>query len=216
MKKLLSAIVALTLLITSCTPYKNTAKLSPVKDPVTTDDLIYSYSTDLIREPDNNLKKGWANRKKVQVFNVEIINISDKPIHGSQLNFYSDGKRLELVGNELAAEKLKTKKFPTAVYIIPIVLVGVIVYAAIYAAVDPNDDLDGDGFSDIDSGSSKKKVKDPMDGANLIQKRLYNFNIASVIFRPGQKVTGLVALHSKKEIEELEIRVNDADFEIVK
>ena len=216
MKKLLSAIVALTLLFTSCAPYKNTAKLAPVKDPVTTEDLIYSYSTDLIREPDNNLKKGWANRTNVQVFNIEIINISDKPIHGSQLNFYSDEKRLELVGNELAAEKLKTKKFPTAVYIVPIVLVGVIIYAAIYAAVDPNDDLDGDGFSDIDSGSSKKKVKDPMDSANLIQKGLYNFNIASVIFRPGQKVTGLVALHSKKEIDKLEIRVNDADFEIVK
>lgn len=216
MKKLLSATVALVLVLTSCAPYKNTATLAQVKDPVTTKDLIYSYSNDLIREPDNNLKKGWANRKNVQVFNIEIINISNEPIHGSQFNFYSDGKKLELVDNELAAKKLKTKKFPTAVYIIPIVFVGVIIYAAIYTAVNPNDDLDGDGFSDINSGSSKKKEKNPMDGANLVQKALYEFNIASVIFHPGQKVTGLVALHSKKEIDKLEIRVNNANFEIVK
>ena len=215
MKKLLSVLTAFIFLFSSCAPYKNTATLSPVKDPVSTDKLIYSYSTDLVREPDNKLKKGWANRKDVQVFNIEIINISDKPIHGSQFGFYSDGKRLELVDNKLAAEKLRTKKFPAAVYIIPVVLVGVIIYAAIYSAVEPNDDLDGDGFSDIDT-SSKKKEKDPMKGANLIQKGLWDFNVASVIIHPGEKITGLVPLSSKKDIEKLEIKINEADFVIVR
>lgn len=177
--------------------------------------INFSVFVDLVREPDNKLKKGWANRKDVQVFSIEIINISDKPIHGSQFGFYSDGKRLELIDNKLAAEKLRTKKFPAAVYIIPVVLVGVIIYAIIYSAVNPSDDVDGDGFSDLDN-SSKKKEKDPMKGANLIQKGLWGFNVASVIIHPGEKVTGLVALSSKEDIDKLEIQVNEADFEIVR
>ena len=187
-KKLFSLLVAFVFLFISCTPYKNVATLTPVQDPVTTEDLIYSHSSDLIRVTDNHLKTAWANRKNVQVLNVDIINISEKPIHGSQFSFYSNGNRLEIVNNKLAAEKLKTKRFPAIVYIIPVVLVGVI----IYAAITPVNDMDGDGFSDVNNDSSKKKKKDPMKGANLIQKKLYNFNIASTIIQPGERINRIL------------------------
>lgn len=207
--KSFSAVLAILFFLTSCSTYTNTSSGTELKNPVISDQLIYSYSSDLVRDKDNNLRKGWANRNNVQVLNLELINTTDHPIHGSQLAFFSDGKKLELANNHLASKKLKTKKFPTIVYLIPVVLVAVVVYAAIA----PSDDLDGDGFSDVDTGSKKEK-KDPMEHANLIQKALYDFNIASEILYPNEKLSGLVALHSDETITDLEIRVKEADFEV--
>jgi len=113
---LVSVFIAFLFLFTSCVAYKNTATFTPLQDPAATENVIYSYSTDLVCEPDNHLKRAWANRRNVQVLNFEIINTSDKPIHGSQFSFYSNGEKLEIADHIRAAQKLKTKKFPAVVY----------------------------------------------------------------------------------------------------
>ncbi len=212
MKNVSSVFIAVIILFTSCSAYKNTTILSPTRTPVTEKDIIYSYSSDLIRDPDNNLRKAWANRKNVHVLNIEIINTSDKPIHGSQLSFYTKEKKLEIVDHKLAATKLKTKSFPTIIYFLPVILVGVLIYAAL---VPPPVDWDGDGFADHNNTSSKKKDKDPMRKANPIQKALYNFNISATIIHPGEKITGLVAFQSEKKIENIDIQINKTDLKIL-
>lgn len=215
MRKNVSIILAILILFASCKPYENSINLAPTHPPVVRKDITFSYSADQLNNPNNHIKKGWANRNNIQVLQISVINNSDKAIHGSQLRFYANNQQLEIADHTLASKKLRTKKFPAAVYIIPVVLVGVVIYAALTSLVE--DDADRDGFSDDTLPlPEKSEAKDPLYGANLLQKGLYNFNIAQQIIRPGEKITGFIAFKSKPQIEELNIEIIELDYEVLK
>lgn len=216
MAKTVIPFILILILLLGCKPLENTIYLANTRPPVVRNDITYSYSSDQIRYGENNIKKGWANRNNVQVLNVTIINNSDHSIHGSQFLFYSNGEQLEIVNNRLASKKLKSKKFPSAVYIIPGVIVAVLIYAGLRSLIE--DDLDGDGFEDdiLDEGIKKNhKKQDPLYGLNLIQKQLYLFNIAEKIIPPNDQISGMIAFRSTKEINNLKIQVRKSDFEVI-
>lgn len=198
------------LFLHACKPFENTVSLAPVNPPVVRTDLTYSYSAEQIRYSNNHIKKGWANRNHVQVLQIELINNSEKPIHGSQLRFFNQGKQLELVDPVLASKKLKTKKFPTAVYVIPLFIVGLTLYYATIGQL--YEDLPEE---DWDTGPTVKKNKDPLAKANRLQRELYNFNIASQIIRPGEKISGFIALRSEQPIHQLDIQIEKNDLEVI-
>jgi len=217
MTKKVTVYIVLLLVLMGCKPLENTISFAKTKPPVVRNDITYSYSSDQIRYGENNIKKGWANRNNVQVLNVKIINNSNQNIHGSQFAFYSNGERLEIVNNRLASKKLKSKKFPSAVYIIPGVIVAVVIYAGIKNLIDDSPYLDGDGLDDnIDEGIKKAhKNHAPTDGLNLIQKELYRFNIAEKIVPPNGQISGMIAFRSSKEIDNLDIQIKKSDFEVI-
>ncbi len=63
--------------------------------------------------------------------------------------------KLQTIYEPLKSSKQKNSRLWCI--IIPVVLVGVILYTAIYTAVSPRDDTDGDGFSDLEYSSAKKE-----------------------------------------------------------
>ena len=217
MTKKVTIFIALYLLLFGCKPLENTISLANTKPPVVRKDITFSYSSDQIRYGENNIKKSWANRNDVQVLNVKIINNSNQSIHGSQFTFYSNGKRLEIINNKLAARKLKSKKFPSAVYIIPGVIVAVVIYAGLKNLIEGPSDIDGDGFDDnIDKESGETgKNRAPLAGMNLIQKQLYVFNIAEKIVPPNGQISGMIAFHSSTKIDNLDIHVRKTDYEVI-
>ncbi len=218
MKKTFSIFLLFSVLVWGCKPLEDSIKLASTKPPVLREDITFSYSSDQIRYGENNIKKGWAKRNNVHVLQVKIINNSDQNLHGSQFAFFANGDKLEMVNNQLASKKLKSKKFPTAVYIIPVAIVAVVIYAGIVNLLDESSqDFDGDGFDDDKDDHIRKtdKDRDPLDGLNLIQKELYLFNIAEKIIRPGEQVSGLIAFRSEKPINELDIRIEKADFKVI-
>lgn len=212
MKNIIAIIVAFAFLSSSCKPLENTVKLANTKAPIVRTDITYAYSDDQIRTDDNNLKKGWAKRNDIQVLNVKINNNTNKTIHGSQLGFYSNDKRLEIIDNRLASEKLKSKKFPTAVYIVPIFIVGYVIYAGLLSLIDDDDTLNSE---DIAFPEKTDEAKDPLYKSNELQKKLYHFNIAKQVIHPGEQISGYIALRSKKAIEVLDIQVREVDYEVV-
>uniref|UniRef100_UPI00321680CB hypothetical protein n=1 Tax=uncultured Draconibacterium sp. TaxID=1573823 RepID=UPI00321680CB len=215
MKKTLSFYLAVILLFTACKPFENSLVLAPTSTPVVRENITFSYSADQIRHSDNHLKKRWANRNNVQVLKVNIINNTSEPIHGSQLRFYTDDKLLEIADNKLASEKLKIKKFPTAVYVVPIVFVGIVILAALASITE--DDTYEDEFTDNSLPDIHKsdEAKDPLYKANLLQKGLYNFNIAQKTINPEEQISGYIAFKSKKEITNLDIRIANVDYKVV-
>lgn len=212
MKNILAIMIATIMLATACKPLENTVKLANTKAPVVRKDITYAYSDDQIRTEDNNLKKGWAKRKNVQVLNVNIINNSNKTIHGSQLGFYSAGERLKIIDNQLAAEKLKSKKFPAAVYVVPIFIVGYVVYAGLMSLLTGSDNLNTENMS---FPEKTDEAKDPLYKANELQKQLYYFNIAKQVIRPGGQISGFIAFRSKTTIDILNIEVRKVDYEVI-
>jgi len=218
MKKTCSIFLLFSVLLWGCKPLENSIALASTNPPVLREDITFSYSADQIRYGENNIKKGWAKRNNVQVLQVKIINNSDQNLHGSQFGFFSNGNKLEIINNQLASKKLKSKKFPTAVYIIPVAIVAIVIYAGIVSLIDDSSqDFDGDGFDDDrdDSIRKKDKTQNPLHGLNLIQKELYLFNMAEKIIHPGEQVSGLIAFRSEKPINELDIRIEKADFEVI-
>lgn len=218
MKKIFSIFLLFSFLLWECKPLQNSITLVNTKPPVIREDITFSYSSDQIRYGENNLKKGWANRNDVRVLNVKIVNNTEHNLHGSQFAFFANGDKLEMVNNQLASKKLKSKKFPNAVYVIPVAIVAIVIYAGIVNLIDePSQDFDGDGFDDERDNHIRKtdKAQDPLYGLNLIQKELYLFNIAEKIIRPGEQVSGLIAFRSEKPINELDIRIEKADFEVI-
>ena len=209
--------IPLIVLLLGCKPLENTILPANTKPPVVRKDITFSYSSDQIRYGENNIKKGWANRNDIQVLNVKIINNSNHSIHGSQFVFYSNGKQLEIVNNKLASRKLKSRKFPSAVYIIPGVIVAVVIYAGLKNLIEGPSDLDGDGFDDnfYPGDGEKSKNHDPLAGLNLIQKKLYLFNIAEKIVPPNGQISGMIAFHSPTKIDNLDILVRKADYEVI-
>jgi hypothetical protein len=217
MKKTFSIFLMFSILLWGCKPLENSITLASTKPPVLREDITFSYSSDQILYGENNIKKGWANRNNVQVLHVKIINNTNHNLHGSQFGFFSNGDKLEIVNNQLASKKLKSKKFPSAVYIIPVAIIAIVIYAGIVNLLDgSSQDFDGDGFDDDrdDHIRKKDKAQDPLDGLNLIQKELYLFNIAEKIIQPGEQVSGMIAFRAKKPINELDIRIGKADFEV--
>jgi hypothetical protein len=154
-----------------------------------------------------------AKRNDVQVLNINIINYSAEPIHGTQFCFVAEGNTLEIINNKIASKKLKTKKFPTYVFLIPPVLVIAVVYIGILSIVDSPNDLDNDGFQhDPIFNVKKEKPKDELQGLNAIQKRLYTFNISEKTVLPNQQVSGLIAFKSEKPINTLDIKIRKLDY----
>lgn len=217
MTKKVTIFITFSLLLAGCKPLENTISLANTKPPVVRNDITFSYSSDQIRFGENNIRKGWANRNNVQVLNVKIINNSNQSIHGSQFVFYSNGKKLEIINNELASKKLKSKKFPSAVYIVPGVIVAVVIYAGLKNLIDDSPYLDGEELDDnIDEGLKKAhKNHAPTDKLNLIQKNLYLFNIAEKILPPNGQISGIIAFRSSKAIDKLDIQVKKSDFEVI-
>jgi len=215
MKKIASILLALTLFTWSCRSPKRVIEVAPTKPPVVTNALTYSYSADQIRYGKNNFKRGWANKNDVQLLYVTIMNNTDEPIHGSQLGFYWNGNKLKIVNNKLAAEKLRTRRFPKAAYIIPVVIVFYVAYEGLLALAGVNDDLDGDGFSDYPDFPKKKGVNDPSEKMNFVQRKLYVFNIAGEIVYPHEKIEGFIAFESKKPIYELNVKLEHTDYKVV-
>ncbi len=215
MKKITAILLAFTLFTLSCKSPKTVIEVAPTKPPVVSLDITYSYSADQIRYGKNNFKRGWANKNDVQLLYISVMNNSEEPVHGSQLGFYSEGNKLEIVNNKLAAEKLKTRRFPKAAYIIPVFIVFYVAYEGLLSALDVDDDLDGDGFSDYPEFQQKEKQKDPTEKMNFLQKKLYVFNIAAEIIYPQEKIEGFVAFKSKSPINELTIKLENTDYKVV-
>lgn len=215
MKKIVSILLALTLFTWSCKGPKTVMEVAPTKPQVVTNALTYSYSADQIRYGKNNFQRGWANKNHVQLLYISILNNTEEPIHGSQLRFYADGNKLEIVNNKLAAEKLKTRRFPKAAYVIPVVIIFYIAYEGLLSLVGANDDLDGDGFSDYPDFPQKKEAKDPTENMNFVQRKLYLFNIAGETLYPHKKVEGFIAFKAKKPITELRIKSENTDYKVV-
>jgi hypothetical protein len=213
MKKALSIFVASSILFAQCSTQKNTISLSKTKQAVVREDITFSYSDDQIANKESNLKTGWANRNDIQVLSINIINNSDEAIHGTQFCFINEGDTLEIVNNKIAAKKLKTKKFPTYIYLIPPALVVGVVYVAIMTLTYSKIDHDNDGFEDYPQlNAKKKKPKDELQGLNAIQKGLYTFNIAEKTLLPNQQLSGLIAFKSTKPIHTLDIKVRKLDY----
>ncbi|MCK3684032.1 hypothetical protein [Maribellus sp. YY47] len=215
MKKIASLLLVSILFCWSCKSPKSVIEVAPTKPPVVTSEITYSYSADQIRYGKNNFKRAWANKNNVQLLHLSILNNADDAIHGSQLGFYSDGNKLEMVNNRLAAEKLGTRRFPKAAYVIPVAIVFYVAWEVILEMVGVNDDLDGDGFSDYPDFPQNKEEKAPTEKMNFVQRELYLFNIASEIIYPHKKVEGFVAFRSKKPITELTIKLEDTDYKVV-
>jgi hypothetical protein len=213
MKRVISTLIAISILFVQCSTQKNTITLSKTKQPVVREDITFSYSDDQISNGVNHLKTGWAKRNDVQVLNINIINNSDEPIHGTQFCFIAEGDTLEIVNNKIASKKLKTKKFPTYVFLIPPVLVIAVVYIGILSIVDIPNDLDNDGFQDEPILTVKKEEpKDELQGLNAIQKGLYTFNISEKTVMPNQQISGLIAFKSEKPINSLDIKIRKLDY----
>ncbi len=211
MKKITALCLASIIFMLSCKPFDNSVNITPNKAPIAQNNIIYSYSADLLNDPDSHIQMGWAKRKNVQVLNLKITNISKTAIHGTQFKFYSNGQPLTIVNNQIASKKLKTKTFPKVVYMIPVLIVGIVIYAGLMSLIDEDDDYDGDGFSDS-SPKVRKAQEDPLVDANPIQKGLYQFNIAEHIIKPGATLSGLIAFESEKEITSLNIKVSETSF----
>ncbi len=215
MKRAFAIFMASTFLFTQCTIPKNAVTLLKTKQPVVREDISFSYSADQIANRENNLKTGWAKRNNIQVLEVNIVNNTDNAIHGTQFSFISNGEALEVANNKLAAEKLKSRKFPKYVVYIPVFLIIAIVAGALEG---DSRDLDGDGFDDDPDNNlfrNRKVNKDETQGYNLLQKGLYVFNISERTLKPGEQLSGLIAFKSKKTIEELDIQIKPVDFEII-
>ncbi|PIF05620.1 MAG: hypothetical protein CSA36_05955 [Draconibacterium sp.] len=193
-----------------CTPYKNTISLVPTNSSVVGTDLTYAWSADQIRLPENKIRTGWANRKNVQVLQVQVTNNTNKTLHGSQLGFFSHGIPLELADNMVASKKLRTRKFPKIVYAIPITLVALTTYVALLSLLE--DDSEDHFFQD-DYNRVKKSKKDPLAGKNTLQKGLYQFNITTELIQPGQTISGLVGFKSKENIDDLTILIKETNYE---
>lgn len=185
------------------------------KQPVVRKDITFSYSADQITNRENKIKTGWAKRNNVQVLEVNIVNNTEKSIHGTQFSFISNGEVLEMVNNKVAAEKLKNRKFPKYVVFIPVFLIFTIIIGAMGR---DSRDLDGDGFDDDPDANlfpGKKTYTDEAQDYNLLQKGLYVFNISEKTLKPGEQLSGLIALKSEKPIEELDIQIKPVEFEVI-
>lgn len=143
---------------------------------------------------------------------MTIINNSNKSIHGSQLGFYHESNYLEIVDNKLASEKLKSKKFPTAVYIVPIFIVGYVIYAGLISLLDSEDEFT---VEEIPLPEKSEDAINPLYNANIIQKELYHFNIAKQVLHPGKHISGFIAFKSKTEINDLNIQVREVDYKVL-
>lgn len=213
MKRVISILIAISILFVQCSTQKNTISLSKNKQAIVREDITFSYSDDQIANKESNIKTGWAKRNDIQVLSINIINNSDEPIHGTQFCFIAEGDTLEIVNNKIAAKKLKTKKFPTYVYLIPPLLVVGVVYVGILSLTYSKSDMDNDGFEDYPQfDKKKKKPKDELQGLNAIQKALYTFNISEKTLLPNQQLSGVIAFKSAKPINTLDIKIRKLDY----
>jgi hypothetical protein len=213
MKRAISIFILSSILFAQCSTQKNTISLSKTKQAAVREDITFSYSDDQIANKESNLKTGWAKRNEIQVLSVNIINNSDEAIHGTQFCFVAEGDTLEIFNNKIAAKKLKTKKFPTYLLLIPPALVIVVVYVGILSIMDGPSDYDNDGFEDNTIFTVKnEEPKDELQGFNAIQKGLYTFNIAEKTLLPNQQLSGVIAFKSTKPINTLDIKIRKLDY----
>ncbi len=63
MKRVISILIAISILFVQCSTQKNTISLSKNKQAIVREDITFSYSDDQIANKESNIKTGWAKRK---------------------------------------------------------------------------------------------------------------------------------------------------------
>lgn len=107
-----SIFIILSLACFSCsTPHISMRSLEQCSFPKLSinDTLNLGYFDNLLDNTNNKRAARWAKRNHFHLFGIQLINNTDKCIHGSELEFYSEYRKLEVVSNKWAANKLRQR-----------------------------------------------------------------------------------------------------------
>ena len=211
----ISIFIIITIIYTSCsTPHLSMQSLEQCAFPIMSvnDTLNLGYFDKILEKTENKRASKWAKHNHFHLYGIQLMNNTDKSIHGSELEFYSENKKLELISNKWAAKSLRQRINPTPF----IGFFTSVIEAIIYSKIDPerNNGIDPQNHSAaIDHTISNEIVSASEDVRKTANNNLMNEMIKYDIIRQrlysNKANYGIIVIKSDRAPKKIQVRVVD-------
>jgi len=176
------------------------------------DTLNLGYFDKVLEKTENKRAAKWAKRNHFHLFGIQLINNTDKYIHGSELEFYSRGKKLEIISNKWAANKLRQRINSTPFIGFFTSLIEAIIYSKIdqerdngissqnhNAAIDHTISNEIVTISEDIRKTANNNLMDEMIKYDIVRQKLYSDKVNY----------GIIVIKSDKAPQKIKVRITD-------
>lgn len=184
------------------------------------DTLNLGYFDKVLEKTENKRAAKWAKHNHFHLYGIQLMNNTDKRIHGSELEFYSEGKKLEVISNKWAANKLRQRINSTPFIGFFTSLIEVV----IYSKIDPERDNGTDPLNHsiaIDHTISNEIVTISEDirktANNNLMDEMIKYDIVRQKLYSDKANYGIIVIKSDKAPQKIRVRITDPkEFKIGK
>lgn len=169
---------------------------------------------DGVLEKTGNLKPAkWATRKNIHVVGIKLINNSKTPIHGSQLAFYSNEQKIEMLHNRWLARKVRQRISPLMGLAIPFLFIEEALFHN-EGEHDINSPFYESNPQYITTEVTSREQKKRKQSNNNLQQELVGFQTADKTLFPGKPVYGIIGFKNTSEINNLKVSVKRQEIDL--
>lgn len=216
-----SIFIIITIVYSSCsTPHISMQSLEQCAFPIVSinDTLNLGYFDKVLEKTENKRAAKWAKRNHFHLYGIQLMNNTEKSIHGSELEFYSQNKKLELISNKWAAKKLRQRINSTPFIGFFTSIIETIIYSKIdeqrnngidplnhSAAIDHTISNEIINISEDIRKTANNNLMDEMIKYDIIRQKLYSNKINY----------GIIVLKADKAPQKIRVRiVDEKEFKI--
>lgn len=206
-------LIILTVLIVGCAaPHKSLSPIQTWDYPTHQIDphISFSFADGTLEKTGNKHSARWAKRKNIHVMAIRLVNNSEKPVHGTQLAFYTDEEQAEIMHHEWMARKVRQRVSPLMILALPALLIE---DAFLHRNNTDNQHYDEEQNEPYLTANLVDQENKRRTRANFnLQKELRSFQLANRVLLPGKPVFGIIGIKSKHSPERLKAVVRNQDI----
>ena len=81
--------------------------------------VSFSFVENVLEKSGNKRQEQWAKRKQIKIIGIKLINNTKKNIHGTQISFFLNDKKQEIIHNQQLAKKVRQRVSPLLIFTLP-------------------------------------------------------------------------------------------------
>lgn len=168
--------------------------------------ITFSFVGDVLEKSGNNRQAKWAESKNIKIIGIKLINNTTKPIHGTQLSFFLENQKVELIHNKWLAKKVRQRVSPALILAVPFFMIEELLFHR-------HDDEDEYYYHDdsepvyFTKEVVEQEEADRKSSNFNLREELISFQLASKVLLPGRPAYGIVGFKTTKPLDELKVLV---------
>ncbi len=174
--------------------------------------LGFSFVENVLGKVNYNQKEQWAHNKNIHIISVRLINNTSEPIHGTQISFQINGKKVETVDNKWLAKKIRKRSFPQMLVFLPFYLIEDAIFHSYDDEYDPYNIYED---FHVTNAIANEVDQERIESNNSLMLELIDNELYRKVLWPNTPVYSIVGIKYEGDISDLKATVSEAKFSII-